>query len=541
MAFAPVTLLAFLAAATAPLRAGDLAVPAGAASVAAPAVASDIEAIRAAGRQWASLYGQGRFAEIPDLYTVDTMVMPRGRPRIEGRDAMRRAIGGLAANRKVDIAVTEREIRVVGDYGWYIGDFVVRYTPRTPGAAPKTENGRSLILYRRDADGAWRVHRDIDSPAPPPSGQAPAAEATPERPVAEATAPGTFETPAIWDPASRTVATDCDRVSASRYDRTRLAPPVPREAIDVPRAIATCEADLDRLPGDPRILFQLGRLYGYAGDRPKTLAARRAAAAAGNPNAIFLLAYLDMESAKDATARCTAAARMRLAADRGNYSARVTYASYWLEGRFEACADRAPHADVAAYVAGATPLADGFFETRLVRHLADRLDAVSGAEARKRLIAQMAGTWTGLFRRYDASGALTDTVPSEVQISFDGEARGYRQINILRPAGKPEERIESSGTWDGDRLRFGNERVSGWFGPLPGDTSGLVSVLQITTKGKSPVDMSELITVSPDGCRRMRTAQYVRDGQIVRRTLIDETRECAKGPAQASASMRSAD
>jgi ketosteroid isomerase-like protein len=498
------------------------AAPNAAGEVATPSVASDIEAIRAAGRKWAELYDQGRFAEIPELYTVDTVVMPRGRPRIEGREAMRRAIGGLAAGRQVDIAVTEREIRVVGDYGWYLGDFQVRYTPKAAGGAVQVEDGRSLIIYRRDGDGVWRVHRDIDSLAPQPTPRVVAASNAPATGARQDALPS----PPVWDPNSRSVATDCDRMSASRYDRTRLAPPVAREAIDVPKAITTCEADLARLPGDPRILFQLGRLYGYAGDAAKSSAARRAAAAAGEPNAIFLLSYLDWEAAGDDSARCRAAARMKMAADRGNYSARLTYASYWLEGRLAPCADRASHADVTAYVAHATPAADGFFETRFARHLADRLAVVAGQETRKRLVDQMSGTWMGVFRRYDAAGTLTDSVPSEVQVSFDEAGQGYRQVNILRPAGKPVERIESAGTWDGDRLRFENERVTGWFGPLAGDTSGLVSVLQITTKDPKPVALSELITVSPDGCRRMRVAQYVRDGQIMRRTLINETREC---------------
>lgn len=522
MAFVPRLLAPLLAAATLVMAVPAAGSATTAAAPAAPTAVADIEAIRAAGRRWASLYSEGRYAEIPNLYTVDTMVMPRGRPRILGRDAMRRAIGGLAAGRKVDIAVTEREIRVVGDHGWYIGDFEVRYTPQAPGGLARTEHGRSLILYRRDADGAWRVHRDIDSPAPPTPAKAPPVAAAP----ALSTSAGSFDAPAMWDPASRTMATDCDRMSASRYDRTRLAPPVSRDEIDVPRAIAACEADLARLPGDPRILFQLGRLYGYAGDKQKTRAARRAAAAAGNHNAIFLLAYLDLEAAQEPTDRCTAADRMKLAADRGNYSAQVSYASYWLEGRFGACRDRASHAEVAGYVAKALPAADGFFETRFVRHLVDRLAAASGKDARNRLTAQMAGTWTGLFRRYDASGQLTETVPSEVTIRFDEAGLGYRQTNILRPAGRPEERIESGGTWEGDRLHFGNKHVEGWFGPLPGDVTGLVSVLQMTIKGPQPTTMSELITLSPDGCRRMRIAQYVRDGRLLRRTLIDETRAC---------------
>lgn len=328
--------------------------------------AADLAAIRQVGRDWQAAYIAGRFADIPELYTQDTMVMPRGRPRIEGRDGMRRSIGGLAAGRRIQIDVTEKEAFVSGDYGWFIGDFVVTYTPPDAATPPRTEHGRSLIIFRRDADGLWRVHRDMDSPAPNPPGDRIAAPA----------APTTL--PAAWDPGSRTTSTACDRMAASRYDRTRLAPPVARADMDVPKVIAQCEADLKANPGDPRILFQLGRVYGYAGDAARTRAIREAAAAAGNHNAIFLLGYLDWNAAKDDPARCAAARTMKLAADRGNYSAQLTYASLWLEGRFERCADAAAKSEVTAYVRAARPVVDGFFETRFADHLQTEITHTPG-------------------------------------------------------------------------------------------------------------------------------------------------------------------
>lgn len=512
-----VPLLVVLAAATADPGSAGVAPPA----VPKPSgVQADIAAIRAAGKQWAALYASGRFSEIPELYTVDAIVMPRGRPRIEGREAMRRAIGGLAAGRRVQIDVTEREVRAVGDYGWYVGDFRVTYTPKEPGSTPVSENGRSLIIYRRDSDGRWRVHRDIDSPAPQLATATAAGSGSPKL----AATTGSYDAPANWDPKSRTVAVACDRLSASRYDRTRLAPGIARAEIDVQSAIATCEGDLARMPGDARILFQLGRLYGYAGDKEKTLAARRAAAAAGNHNAIFLLGYLDFEAAHDDATRCAAARRMKLAADRGNYSGQLIYAAYIVEGKLDACGDRASLAEASSYVAAARPEVDGFFETRLADHLAAQLRSSTASDARARLTRQMGGTWTGIFRRYDAGGALVETLPSEIRIAFDRDGQDYIQTNILRRPDGREERIETTGRWDGDRLRFSNARIEGWFGPLEGDTTGLASVLQMTFKGPQPMTMSELLTVSPDSKHRMRVAQYVRDGKIVRRTLIDEER-----------------
>jgi hypothetical protein len=294
---------------------------------------------------------------------------------------MRRSVGGLAAGRKVDIDVTEREISVVGDLAWFISDFRVTYSGGEGNTAGRTEYGRSMILFRRDTDGRWRVHRDMDSPAPPPGvtlAAAPLPAATTPALVA-ATAPAGTTVPRVWDPSDRKEPTECDRLTSSRYDRTRLAKPVAREDMDVPAAIRQCEADLLRFPGDPRIHFQLGRIYGYAGNQAKTLEHRRAAAAAGNHNAIFLLGYLAWSSAKDDQARCSAARDMRLSADRGNYSGQLTVASLFLEGRLAMCRDLVTAEQVRSYLKAARPSVDGFFETRLAAHLAYELERVAPA------------------------------------------------------------------------------------------------------------------------------------------------------------------
>lgn len=506
----------------------------------AQAEQDDIAAIRAAGKRWAEYYAAGRFADIPDLYTIDTIVMPRGRARIEGREAMRRAIGGLAAGRRVEIEVTEREVRAIGDYGWYLGDFRVTYTPRQPGGVATVEYGRSLIIYRRDADGHWRVHRDIDSPAPD-LGMAN------KIPVQE-------PPPAMWDPKSRVEAVACDRLTASRYDRTRLAPPVSREQIDIPAAIKQCEADLMRLPGDPRLHFQLGRLYGYAGDKAKTLYHRKAAAAAGNHNAIFLLGYLAWSAGETDEQRCRAAQEMKLAADRGNYSAQLTYASFLLEGKLVRCTDVASRAEAAAHVASARPHVDGFFETRFAEHLATQLEAQeraaqagtgvaaaaepmvptvpapvstpgNDAATRAMLVKQMTGVWRGTFRRYDADGALIEALPSEITVLFPtGKDYDYQQTNLLTLGDGTMQRLETFGRWEGPLLRFSSDRVDGHYGALAFDSSGLNSVLFMRFKDASAMTVSEVITLSPDGTRRMRAAQYVIGGKIVRRTFIDEQR-----------------
>lgn len=133
-----------------------------------PATA-DRAAITALNERWVEAYRGGDYAAIPPLYTEDALIMPRGRPAIEGRAALARRLGGLAAGREVEIDFDIVELEVIGDHAWLVSRFAVTYTSPDDPAASTTEHGRSLIVYRRDSDGAWRIHRDMDAPAPEPS------------------------------------------------------------------------------------------------------------------------------------------------------------------------------------------------------------------------------------------------------------------------------------------------------------------------------------------------------------------------------------
>ncbi|MEJ2535228.1 MAG: SgcJ/EcaC family oxidoreductase [Gammaproteobacteria bacterium] len=120
-------------------------------------------------QRWIEAYQQGNYDIIPEFYTEDALIMPRGRPAIEGREALRNALGGLAAGRSVDIDVEIVELEVFEPHAWLVSRFTVTYTNPADPSDRAAQHGRSLIVYRHDPDGQWRIHRDMDSPAPDPS------------------------------------------------------------------------------------------------------------------------------------------------------------------------------------------------------------------------------------------------------------------------------------------------------------------------------------------------------------------------------------
>lgn len=139
-------------------------------------------------------------------------------------------------------------------------------------------------------------------------------------------------------------------------------------------------------------------------------------------------------------------------------------------------------------------------------------------------IAEQQGVWRGMFRRYDANGRLAAEFPSEItmRVIVRGDKLDYHQTNHYFPKDQPEEIIESYGEVRDGRVYFGNARLDGWKMDVPDDPTQRSAVILMDYKDGSGLYAHEIVSVSADGRFRARATQYLKDGRIVRRTLIDE-------------------
>lgn len=148
------------------------------------------------------------------------------------------------------------------------------------------------------------------------------------------------------------------------------------------------------------------------------------------------------------------------------------------------------------------------------------------------VLARNEGVWDGMYRRYGADGAMIAAFRSRIVMRFRSDApddQMYHQTNLYRFADGRTQAIESRGWFDGARLRFGSDRdISGWAADDLTDPSGLVFLLHMHVRTATPQLPAgtlcyELGQLSADGTRRARMAQYIHDGQLIMRTMIDET------------------
>ena len=104
-----------------------------------------------------------------DLYMADATLLPIAEPLITGRDAIRQewaktfGIPGFQNRART----TRLEVSAAGDLGFTQGTYESAMTG-TDGR-PTVERGKWVTVWRRDAEGRWRVATDIsNTDAPPP-------------------------------------------------------------------------------------------------------------------------------------------------------------------------------------------------------------------------------------------------------------------------------------------------------------------------------------------------------------------------------------
>jgi uncharacterized protein (TIGR02246 family) len=101
------------------------------------------------------------------FYAEDAQFLPANHPAIVGRPAIQQALEGLIAAGLHKLILRTDKVEVAGDFAYGIGKH--QMTIKTPAGAEIHDEGKYLVVYRRQQDGQWRAVADIfnsDLPAP---------------------------------------------------------------------------------------------------------------------------------------------------------------------------------------------------------------------------------------------------------------------------------------------------------------------------------------------------------------------------------------
>jgi uncharacterized protein (TIGR02246 family) len=122
----------------------------------------ELDAIFAVFAEWGRARDAGDVEAVVAVHHPDMLIMNRNRAILVGHDGVRTFYAenySEKSDRKLYSDMSE--LRVFGDVATAIGRFLV--SDEENGIE---DPGYYLILLRKNADGAWKIYRDIDTPSP---------------------------------------------------------------------------------------------------------------------------------------------------------------------------------------------------------------------------------------------------------------------------------------------------------------------------------------------------------------------------------------
>jgi uncharacterized protein (TIGR02246 family) len=128
--------------------------------------AADEKAIRDSETAWVKEFAAKDMDKIVAHYADDGTVLLSNAPTMVGKDAIRAGMKDTVADPKFSLDLKTGKVEVVGDLAYSQGT----YSATFPDAKTKkvlAETGRYVEVYKKQADGSWKIVEDINSPEAP--------------------------------------------------------------------------------------------------------------------------------------------------------------------------------------------------------------------------------------------------------------------------------------------------------------------------------------------------------------------------------------
>ncbi|MGA8103686.1 MAG: DUF4440 domain-containing protein [Candidatus Acidiferrales bacterium] len=139
--------------------------------------AADVSALRDLDAQWAKTAATNDVDATVAYYSDDASLLPANAPIVTGKQAIRAAWAAiLAPGVSLSWSADKVEAARSGDLAYMTGSYTMS-TKESLNKAPVTEHGKYVEVWKKQADGKWKVVADIfnsDAPLSAPAAAPPA-------------------------------------------------------------------------------------------------------------------------------------------------------------------------------------------------------------------------------------------------------------------------------------------------------------------------------------------------------------------------------
>lgn len=125
----------------------------------------ETERVKAAAEQWKSFYEAGNYDGLMTLYDENPRVYLHGQPAIIGMQAVRDFFKPSVGKAKSEFKLDYEVIEINGSTATLVSKYWLTVETDNP-AQPYRDEGRSLLIYKKDSNGDWKIAYDIDQATP---------------------------------------------------------------------------------------------------------------------------------------------------------------------------------------------------------------------------------------------------------------------------------------------------------------------------------------------------------------------------------------
>ena len=137
----------------------------------AAAMAADRAAIDKLRSDYQSSFNSNDASAAAAHFTESAVSMPPNDEALIGRQAITDDMVAMFEGMSADLTISSEEVEVAGDWAFDRGAFTMKTTPKGDGD-PMEDKGKYIVILEKQADGSWKIAREVWNSDNPLAGSA---------------------------------------------------------------------------------------------------------------------------------------------------------------------------------------------------------------------------------------------------------------------------------------------------------------------------------------------------------------------------------
>jgi uncharacterized protein (TIGR02246 family) len=126
----------------------------------------DKQEVKRLARQFEAAFKRGDFATMASFYADGATFMPEGNEAVRGRRGIQQFWQAAHEQRGVkEVTINVHQVESSADMAYEVGSATVQIQP--PEGHTITDSLRYVVIWKRQADGMWRIAVDISNRSAP--------------------------------------------------------------------------------------------------------------------------------------------------------------------------------------------------------------------------------------------------------------------------------------------------------------------------------------------------------------------------------------